>query len=169
MKKITLFTILILALVLGACSGGDETTTEKPADVTAAPEMIATQVPSESETVDQDSLTGTTWAWMAFTDPAQQIAIEAPLSYTLTFQDDGTVTIKADCNNAAGSYTLDGKSIQIEVGPMTMAECPPGSRSDDFVRYLGSVAIYFFQDSGCKSSIFIFTFFDELYCLLCYW
>ena len=31
---------------------------------------------------------------------------------------------------------------------MTLAACPPASRSDDFVKYLGSVAIYFFQDGN---------------------
>jgi pimeloyl-ACP methyl ester carboxylesterase len=58
------------------------------------------------------------------------------------------VNIVADCNNASGSYTTDGSSLSIQVGPMTMAACPPGSRSDDFIKYLGFAAIYFYQDGN---------------------
>ena len=56
------------------------------------------------------------------------------------------MNIVADCNNANGSYITDGSSITIQIGPMTMAACPPESRSDDFVKYLGLAAIYFFED-----------------------
>ncbi|MEZ4769610.1 MAG: META domain-containing protein [Caldilineales bacterium] len=43
--------------------------------------------------------------------------------------DDGTVEIQADCNNASGAYTYDGMSVNIEVGPATLAACPGDSRS----------------------------------------
>jgi hypothetical protein len=56
------------------------------------------------------------------------------------------VDIKADCNNAKGTYTTDGSKISIVVGPMTLAACPPGSRSDEFIKHLGFAAISFFQD-----------------------
>jgi heat shock protein HslJ len=147
MKKISLFIILILALLVAACSGG-----------ASSPTTLLTEVPStievntqggeatlESTTVETGDLTGTTWAWIGFTDPNQQLAVENPLDYTLDFQDDGTVNIKADCNNAIGSYTVDEQSLTIEIGPMTMAACPPESRSDDFVKYLSSTAIHFFE------------------------
>jgi len=154
MKKTLLFTMLILALLLAACSGGGATPTaqptaipptESPAEPTAAPTTEPTTAPAETTNADLEALTATTWMWTGFTDPTQQYDVEAPGNYTLAFQDDGTVNIKADCNNAIGAYTVEGTSLTIEVGPMTMAACPPESRSDDFVKYLGSAAIYFFD------------------------
>lgn len=47
---------------------------------------------------------------------------------------------------AGGEYTLDGQTIQIEIGRMTKMACPPDSRNDKFLQYLGAAAIYFFQE-----------------------
>jgi heat shock protein HslJ len=86
------------------------------------------------------------WQWVLFTDPVEKYDVENPGNYLLTFHEDGTVDIKADCNHAQGTYTTDGHKISIVVGPMTLAACPPGSRSDEFIKHLGFAAIYFFQD-----------------------
>jgi heat shock protein HslJ len=149
MKKILVFTILIMAMLLAACSGSTATPSAKPTDVPAAqPTLEPTTEPVvETSSADVDALTANPWAWVSFTDPMQQYEVENPQDYTLTFLADGTVNIKADCNNALGTYTLDGRSITIEVGPMTLAMCPPESRSDDFIKYLGFAAIYFFEGS----------------------
>ena len=149
MKKTILFTSLILSLLLAACAGGSQTVTiesvaapptEQPAD--------PTDVTVATASVDVDRLTANTWLWIGFTDPAQQFSVDNPENYSLTFQADGTVNITADCNNAIGSYTLDGSSIKIEIGPMTMAACPPESRSNEFIQYLQSAAIYFFKEGN---------------------
>ena len=149
MKKNLVFTLLLVAMLLAACSGGGKKTPVEPTKVppTAQP-AEPTAIPAETVSEDIDMLTGTTWMWIGFTDPTQQYNVETPENYTLTFQDDGTLNLKADCNNAMGSYTVEGQSITMEVGPMTMAACPEGSRSDDFVKYLGSAAIYFFKDGN---------------------
>ena len=88
------------------------------------------------------------WQWTAFTNPVEQYSIDNPQKYMLTFNADGSLNIVADCNNASGEYTTQGSSITITVGPMTMAACPPESRSDDFIQYLGFAAIYFFKDGN---------------------
>lgn len=87
--------------------------------------------------------TGTTWAWQGTTmkDYSNQTPND-PAQYTVLFNQDGTVAIQADCNRASGSYTLEGTSLTIAVGPMTRAACPPGSLSDTFVQQLGQVAGY---------------------------
>jgi heat shock protein HslJ/LysM repeat protein len=85
------------------------------------------------------------WMWVEFTSPIEKVEIENPQVYHLTFQDDGLLEIVADCNNAHASYKADGSSISINVGPMTLANCLPGSRSDDFINYLGFAANYFFE------------------------
>jgi heat shock protein HslJ len=91
-------------------------------------------------------LTGTTWNWIGFTSPNEQVAVESPESYSLLFQRDGTVTIIADCNNAPGSYQVQGGAIHIQVGTMTEVMCPSGSRSDQFIQLLGNAAAYSLQD-----------------------
>ncbi|HRW06078.1 MAG TPA: amidase family protein, partial [Caldilineaceae bacterium] len=92
-------------------------------------------------------LTTNPWLWVSFSDPVAQFDIEMPENYTVAFNSDGTVNIKADCNNASGSYTADDDgSLSIEIGPMTLAACPPESRSEEFVQNLGFVTGFFFED-----------------------
>jgi heat shock protein HslJ len=86
---------------------------------------------------------------VSFTNPVEKFDVEKPESYLLTFNRDGTVSIKADCNNAGGSYTADTPSARVlalKIGPMTLAACPPGSRGEQFVKLLGGAARYFFKD-----------------------
>ena len=151
-KALNLLTVLLMAVVfLAACSPGGSTPTVQetvvpPTEQLAQPTVVETAPPVETTSADQVALTATTWMWVGFTDPTQQYNVENPENYTLAFQAGGTVNIQADCNNAVGAYMVDGSSIKIEVGAMTMEMCPPESRSDDFVKYLGSAAIYFFKD-----------------------
>ncbi|MEZ4707570.1 MAG: S41 family peptidase [Caldilineaceae bacterium] len=85
-------------------------------------------------------LTGATWRWIVeFSPSGQQTAIENPDHYTLTFAEDGSVAIQADCNRASGAYTLgEDNALTITLGPTTLAACPADSRSDAFLAYLGA-------------------------------
>ena len=146
--------LVVLSLVISAC-GAQSPTPAQPTAIspTAEPTQAPTQEqPSEEDAMSTDSglamLTEGAWMWTEYTNPSQQFNVDQPENYTLHFLEDGTVQIKADCNNGSGKYTVDGSSIQIEVGAMTLAACPPESRSDDFIKYLGSAAIYFFQDGN---------------------
>ena len=91
-------------------------------------------------------MTGAVWQWVQFTDPVDEFEVPDPENYTLEFFEDGTLDIQADCNRATGSYIVEDASINIEIGPVTLAACPPGSRSEEFLQNLGFAAIYFFQD-----------------------
>ncbi len=92
-------------------------------------------------------LTTNPWLWTSFTDPTQQFNIANPEDYTIAFNADGTVNVKADCNPAAGTYAADDSgSLTIALGPMTLAACPPESRSDEFVQKLGFVRGFFFEN-----------------------
>ena len=102
----------------------------------------------------EPTLTGQTWQWVSFTNPVESYGIESPENYTLMFNEDETVNITADCNLANGSYTDEDSSLQVQVGPITMAQCPPDSRSDDFIKYLGYAAIYFFKDGNLYIDLF---------------
>jgi heat shock protein HslJ len=105
--------------------------------------------PSEAVMADDDAwrsaIQANPWQWASFTSPVEQYDVHSPENYLLTFHKNGIVDIKADCNAANGTYTMQGNRISIVIGPTTMAACPPGSRNEEFMKYLGSAAIYFFQ------------------------
>jgi heat shock protein HslJ len=116
MKKLTLTTLFaVIALVLSACGGGGS-----PAGSGA-------------------SITGTAWQWTAMqeTVPASQSVVPDPENYTITFKDDGTADIKADCNNVTATYKMDGSNLTITLGASTLMAC--GDNSSDAV-YLASLS-----------------------------
>ena len=137
---------LLVALVLTVACGSTAdaplpTSTALPA--TGAPTAEPTPLPPRP---DQSALlTAHPWQWVAFTSPIEQYTIDYPQDYLLTFNSDGTVNIKTDCNSAGGTYTVDGSSLTIEVGPMTLVACSEDSRSDELIKYLEFTVDYFFQ------------------------
>jgi len=88
-------------------------------------------------------LVGVIWKWQQFqsTNDSVQAPVD-PGQYTLEFMTDGNVAIQADCNRALGTYTLDGSLLDIEIGPVTLAFCPEGSLSEEYLRLLGDVVAY---------------------------
>lgn len=93
----------------------------------------------------------TTFVWELTelqTGPNSSATPDAPSKYTISFNDDGTVSIVADCNVASGTYTVDGSKIDIEVGPMTLVACPEGSLSDQWVDDLDQAATFSVNDEG---------------------
>ncbi len=140
---LTITTLVVLALA-GCVMPAPATQTPAPAAVAPAPVQEApTAVPAQAQA---EALTANPWQWVSFTGATEQFEVAMPESYLLTFNEDGTVIIVADCNRAAGSYTDQAGSLTIEIGPATMALCPGDSRGEQFVTYLGSAARYFFQD-----------------------
>ncbi|MGE5377508.1 MAG: META domain-containing protein [Bacteroidota bacterium] len=149
MKRLFLFPFLIVILAQAACSLG--MTPPAPAVTVPAGDQPAA-VPSASAQQPAvqggTALTGTTWMWIGFTGPNDQVVVESPAKYSLAFQPDGSVNITADCNSGSGTYQTTGPSLQVQVGAVTRAMCPAGSRSDEFLQYLGSAASYSFQEGN---------------------
>lgn len=110
------------------------------AEATAAPEAQAT--PAAEAPAVANPLVGTVWEWAALikTQPATQSVVPDPSSYTVTFTADGQMQIKADCNTAQATYTLENDALAITLGAVTRAACPPGSLSADFLTHLSTVA-----------------------------
>jgi heat shock protein HslJ len=83
------------------------------------------------------------WQWQS-TQPASGAAIVAsdPTRYTITFQPDGAVQLKADCNQVGGTYTTSGSSLTIMLGPSTLVACPPDSQADQFLDGINQVTSY---------------------------
>ena len=93
--------------------------------------------------VDSD-ISGITWLWERFDDTAEinNIVVDDPTLYTFILNTDGTYAVKADCNLASGSYSLEGNSIKFEAGPTTLAECGPESLYNNFLNDLSNVVTF---------------------------
>ena len=64
---------------------------------------------------------------------------------------DGTLRVKADCNNASGTYTYDGGavgSVRVTMGPSTLAACAADSRSQELINSLMAAQDYRVQPGG---------------------
>jgi heat shock protein HslJ len=115
-----------------------------------------------SQTLEETSATpqlvGPVWQWeQTLMNNGDRFIPDNPGNYTVQFLPDGTVAVQADCNQVGGSYTLDGSRITIELGPSTMAACPEGSLSDQFLANLSAANIYFFNEGN----LFIDLMFDS--------
>jgi para-nitrobenzyl esterase len=120
--------LLALALpVLGACAGTPETT---------AP--VA------------DPLKGTQWQLVdiQYMDDTV-LKPDAAGKYTLRFDNDGSVSIKADCNMLGGSYTYTSPS-GLEFGPLrsTMAFCGEKSLYSRFTKDMPFVRSFVIKDGN---------------------
>ncbi|HKE47334.1 MAG TPA: META domain-containing protein [Rhodanobacteraceae bacterium] len=93
-------------------------------------------------------LAGTSWQLVKFTG-SDGAAIEPDdrSKYTITFQPDGSVVARVDCNRGRGSWKSTAPN-QVEFGPLalTRAMCPPGSMHDRVAADWGAVRTYTLKD-----------------------
>lgn len=97
----------------------------------------------------QESLTGVVWKWQQTRLGNGQTAVpDDPTRYTIAFQPDGKLYIRADCNRVGGNYTIDNTSLTIETTHSTRAMCPPDSLEQTFLKHLNTAAIYFMRQGA---------------------
>ena len=107
--------------------------------LTAAGETALVPVPAK--------LVGPVWQWAGTQYNNDTTAVPSQSEdYTVQFDADGTVAVRADCNRKGGRYAVDAQQIVIEITRSTRAACPDGSLEDQFVRDLTGGAIWFFKD-----------------------
>ena len=120
----------VVTLINGGPFAGIDTGVTTPVDGTAAP------------------LAGT-WRWASFRDAKQDYVVPTTTDYTLTFNDDGTVNVVADCNTGGGTYTVNADgTLTIVVQLATRAACPPGSLGDSFIEYLNQAGPFEVDEAG---------------------
>jgi heat shock protein HslJ len=107
---------LIIALILAGCSS------------------TATSTPSST-------ITGIVWQWVSVTNQTtgEKTTVPTPQNYTITFNTDGTLTGKADCNNFSGTYSQQS-GFSIKLGATTEAYCGETSLDQQYLTLLSSVA-----------------------------
>jgi heat shock protein HslJ len=125
-----------LLLVVAACGGDDDDAADRGAG-------------------SDNPLIGPTWEWQETVggDDAE-LAPDDPARYTLAFNDDGTASIQADCNQVVGSYSIDESLLTIELGPSTMAACAEGSLSDPYLAMLSAATTYVMEGDDLVISLF---------------
>jgi len=98
---------------------------------------------------DPEDITGEVWKWhQTLYNNDQKSVPPDPSHYTVTFNPDGTLNIRADCNQGGGTFSTEGKHISIEVTHTTMAMCPPESLEQTFIKDLNASNIFFFSDGN---------------------
>ncbi len=129
-KQKSLYFLLVLSLIAGSflVSGCAETTKEEIDEI-------------ESKAIVLNDIIGIEWQWSETVETEPDIKTLVPDSekYTITFSEDGTYSIKADCNSGSGIYTVEEDKITINPGPMTLAYCGDESFDNKYLAFLGNV------------------------------
>lgn len=88
------------------------------------------------------------WNWIQTKNDDGTIIIpKKPGVFTLRFLQDGTFSIKTDCNGVSGSYSTKGDSLSFSQMMSTLMYCE-GSQQDVFTSALGNVSTYHFTSKG---------------------
>jgi len=114
-RSVTLLAVLGVLLLVAACG---------PA---------ATPTPA-------NTITGIIWQWVSVTNKStgEMTSVPNPESYTITFNADGTLNGKADCNTFSGTYSQEGGLI-ITLGASTKAYCGEASMDQQYLELLSAV------------------------------
>jgi heat shock protein HslJ len=101
---------------------------------------------------DQSSkLRSVPWRWSGVlegADPTGLVRVPSPENYLLRFDEDGSFVGRADCKSLAGTYSLSGKTLTLELGQTSKRTCGPDSLSDKYIELLGRVADYDVHEEG---------------------
>ena len=103
--------------------------------------LLATACTSAATPTPANSIQGINWQWTSITNQTtkETTSIPKPENYTITFNADGTLTGKADCNIFNGTYSQEN-GFTITLGATTMAFCGEASLDQQYLQLLGSVA-----------------------------
>ena len=121
-KHILMFALLAsLSLLLGACSSPTPT----PTTAVEVPTLPPPVAPDRLEPVSQEDLAGSIWQWAGGREPlgSPPFQVPDPEKYTLTFNEDGSLFVQADCNTSLGTYELSDDQLTITLGATTLVAC----------------------------------------------
>lgn len=88
------------------------------------------------------------WSLVAFENSDGTVeTIEDVGAYTAAFTPEGRVGLLADCNRCSGSFATSGLELNVGALACTLAFCPPGSKSDAFIRAMDGASSYLRHES----------------------
>jgi heat shock protein HslJ len=109
----------------------------------AAPPAQATPTPNDT------AIPPLVWELVELTgEDGSPIEIAEPASYTVQFLPDNTLAVRADCNQAAGTYTAGDGALELGLIASTLALCPPDSQAESFRSLLEQATTYAFDRDG---------------------
>lgn len=113
----------------------------------APPPGVVTMTATTSQHVQAD-LAGTSWQLVKFQGSDDStLTPDDRAKYTITFEADGRMTARIDCNRGWGIWKSSGPNqIQFDPLAITRAKCPPGSLHDQIVRNWKFVRSYVLKD-----------------------
>ena len=128
--------VILAASMLAGCAND---AAKKP----PLPPITPIMVPPAMAAASDRALIGHVWSWQHSDIAGQRIDIEGPERYTIDFQSDGDVRVRADCNRGAGRYAeAANRGLSLSSIATTKMGCPGGSRGSEFVRELENVERY---------------------------
>jgi heat shock protein HslJ len=136
--------VALVVFLAGACSANETTT--KP----SLPPITPIMVPPTMTSATEPTLGGRVWAWQS-TELArsERMVPDAPDRYTIEFQPDGRVQLRADCNRGGAGYVAGAnRSLSMTAAATTKMGCPSGSKGTEFARQLAEVDRYDFVDGN---------------------
>jgi heat shock protein HslJ len=103
--------------------------------------LLAASCKPSSPSTASDSVQGIVWQWTNLTNQTtkETTKIPNPENYTITFNSDGTLEGKADCNTFTGTYS-QANGFSIELGATTQAYCGDASLDQQYLALLSDVA-----------------------------
>lgn len=111
---------------------------------------------------DASALTGVVWQWQHTVTSTESIAPDDPSRYTIEFQPDGRVNVRADCNRGGGTYSVTDNRLTFGPIAVTLIGCPAGSLDSQFLRQLDDAGPFATDGDrlfvGLKSSVAVMTF-----------
>jgi para-nitrobenzyl esterase len=137
--------VLLPVLLTIACTERPGDTSVGEAAESAANESVAAAPMAD----DGKALAGSAWQLLRINSMDDTVMTpDDPAKYTLQFQADGRVAVRADCNRGSGTWQAHGATLTFGPLAMTRAMCPPGSLYDTFVAQLGYVRSFVLQDGN---------------------
>ncbi len=123
---------------------GNATTVMPTTNVTA--NVTGNVTPNGTVTIP--TFTNTTWQWNALEVGANKTVINNSASYTVVFRPNGTYALKADCNNGAGNYTVNGTALNLSPAAVTLAYCGEASKDQLYLTSLMRATSYTIDRTG---------------------
>jgi heat shock protein HslJ len=115
----------------------------------------ATAGPSHTPTPVQADIVGVTWYWTSLRQAdGTTVNVDDPDRYTLLLKADGTVSMRADCNTAAGFYELRNSKLTIDLRTGTTEDCGDDSGSPLFTNTIEGASSYDIYNDG-RMEIFL--------------
>jgi para-nitrobenzyl esterase len=142
----------LLACYLGCAPGphenasapppaGNAGSTQQPIQA-APPDATAESAPSRGTA--PSPLAGTSWRLVKIMSMDDTVLTPDDRAlYTLEFKEDGSMSVRADCNRGTGSWTSESEGqLQFGLIAATRAMCPPGSLHDPYMMQFEWVRSY---------------------------